>query len=172
MILAFLNFQRQFPARCRILFRLMIALLCLLYLRRKLCQQTAQLSDRDEILDATEELQGRMAAQGQLLQQSEQERRDNQTQMQQTVLLYPFLRGMIRLFSVCRFLCKRIQAVLLSLKLRALFLCDADTRSLRLAQEQKELAEQRQKCKKLAEEIKNWERLAEELRGACSAFAL
>ena len=195
----------------------------------KLQEQTAQLSDRDEILDATEELQGRMAAQGQLLQQSEQERRDNQTQMQQTAAVLEALRGKETAlneaenqrraaleqlknageqeiqwqhqFDTAQEQCAEFERQQDSLNALAKEAADrkkayhttqervqehqnrqaiwrsewervkdADTRSLRLAQEQKELAEQRQKCKKLAEEIKNWERLAEELRAAQEAY--
>lgn len=40
---------------------------------------------------------------------------------------------------------------------------DADTRSLKLAQEQKELSDQKQACKKLTDEIKIWEELQTEL---------
>lgn len=195
----------------------------------KLQEQTAQLSDRDEILSVTEELQGRMAAQGQLLRQSEQERRHHQTQMQQTTAALEALRGKETALNEAE---SQRRAELEQLKnageqeiqrqhqfdtaqeQRADFerqqdslitlaketadrekayhtaqervqehqnrqtlwrsewerVKDADTRSLRLAQEQKELAEQRQKCKKLAEEIKNWEKLAEELCAAQEAY--
>lgn len=47
---------------------------------------------------------------------------------------------------------------------------DADTRILKLTQEQKELSEQKQACRKLTEEIKNREKLEEELRAAQEAY--
>lgn len=43
---------------------------------------------------------------------------------------------------------------------------DADTRSLRLAQEKKDLSDQKQVCEKLTDEIKIWEDLQAELRTA------
>lgn len=195
----------------------------------QLQEQIVQLSDRDAILAVTEELQGRMAEQGRLLQQFEQERRDNEARLRQTAGAIEELRGQeaalnqadnqrradleqvksageqeiqwqhrldtakeqLAVFEKQRDslnvlakeaaerqkACHTAQTQAEShQRQQALWrsewenVKDADTRSLKLAQEQKELSEQEQACRKLTEEIKEWEKLAEELRAAQDAY--
>lgn len=47
---------------------------------------------------------------------------------------------------------------------------DADTRTLELAQEHKNLAEQKQACRKLQDEIRQWEKINEQLYAAQEAY--
>lgn len=195
----------------------------------QLQEQIVQLSDRDAMLAVTEDLQGRMAEQGRLLQQFEQERRDNEARLRQTAGAIEELRGQeaalnqadnqrraeleqvksageqeiqwqhrldtakeqLAVFEKQRDslnvlakeaaerqkACHTAQTQAEShQRQQALWrsewenVKDADTRSLKLAQEQKELSEQEQACRKLTEEIKEWEKLAEELRAAQDAY--
>lgn len=195
----------------------------------QLQEQIVQLSDRDAMLAVTEELQGRMAEQGRLLQQFEQERRDNEARLRQTAGAIEELRGQeaalnqadnqrraeleqvksageqeiqwqhrldtakeqLAVFEkqrdslsvLAKEAAEREKACHTAQtqaeahqKQQALWrsewenVKDADTRSLKLAQEQKELSDQEQACRKLTEEIKEWEKLAEELRAAQDAY--
>lgn len=195
----------------------------------KLQEQAAPLSDRDEILTVTEELQGRLTEQEQLLRQSEQERMDNETQLRQTEQEIKALLGKESALNEaenhrraeleqlknageqeiqCQHKFDHAKEQLAVFKkqqdsLNVLVkemekqekayheaqeqaeehrnkqalrrsewerIKDADTRSLRLAQEQKELTEKKQACRKLTKEIDDWETLEEELRTAQEAY--
>lgn len=195
----------------------------------QLQEQIAQLTDRDAMLLATEELQKRFAEQEKLLEQAQAEQKDNQKQLQQ---IADTIRKLQRQeTSLCEAETQR-KAELEHLKnageteiqwqhrtdtareqfaafeeqregLRALEQAaaecsaaqqkaqeqaeaqqrqqalwrdewegvrDADTRRLKLAQEQKELEEQRQTCRKLSGEIRLFERQESELRAAQDAY--
>lgn len=195
----------------------------------KLQEQAAPLSDRDEILTVTEELQGRLTEQEQLLRQAEQERMDNETQLRQTEQEIKALLGKESALNEaenhrraeleqlknageqeiqCQHKFDHAKEQLAVFKkqqdsLNVLVkemekqekayheaqeqaeehrnkqalrrsewerIKDADTRSLRLAQEQKELTEKKQACRKLTKEIDDWETLEEELRTAQEAY--